>query len=451
MRNAAPAEARHHRTRQALSILLDGAFLASLIVMGAAWVLDPLRVNAGPLHLKAAWGIKTALAPALILALRLAVRAWSRRAHDPAPGLWRFRPFQRAVAAVLSVALFFALCESALKLARFTHDLPVVVFQGKDTPGGWSKHETIPDAELLYIFEPGSFFQGRRINSMGFREREVIPDKAPGTIRVICMGDSCTAQGAPGYAQYLHDRLNREPLSPQPWEAFNMGTHGYTSLQGLRLFDRWAARLKPDVVTIYYGWNDHWLVDATDRKQMAVRMSPVTGRLYDGLRRKRFFQFLCWIAQRRQALAAKPSDRVFRVPPDDYRATLTEFVARVRAAGAIPVLVTAPNRRLDNGAIRMRYITSIEAGMQTHAQYVEITREVAQASGADILDLSRILAGSEADRLFAPDGIHFDLYSEEKGMTNDAPPGAQPGLQRVADEMYTKIGELTRSPAWQRR
>lgn len=431
------------RVTPAVLAALDIGFLVSLAIMGLAWMLDPLRVEIGPLHLKAAWGVKPVLITALIVALRAGLRACMLRSAAEAHGLWGWRPFQRTAAALLSLGLFFALFESILALSRFTHDLPVVVFQGKNAEGGWDKPDTVPDPELLFVYQPGSIFQGRRINSLGFREREVNPDKPPGTVRVICMGDSCTAQGAPGYAQYLHDRLTREPPARQRWEAFNMGTHGYSSLQGLRLFERWADRLKPDFVTIYYGWNDHWLVSATDRAQMAVRMNPITGRLYDGLRRKHFFQFLCWLAQRGRVPLAAPNTQVFRVPPDDYRATLTEFVQRVRAAGAVPILVTAPHGQMGIGEVIKRYVTSIEEGVRTHGRYVEITREVARATRADLLDLARAMDNPSDRTLFAPDGIHFDLYAEEGRMTNDAPAGAQPGLQRVSEEIYRKLQEIT--------
>ena len=58
---------------------------------------------------------------------------------------------------------------------------------------------------------------------MGFLDREVNPIKKNGTIRVICMGDSCTGQGIPPYSGYLHTELTNNPPGDLSWEAFNMG------------------------------------------------------------------------------------------------------------------------------------------------------------------------------------------------------------------------------------
>lgn len=426
--------------------LVDAAIPAALLILLASWMAGPLHLACGPVHLQVSWGLRPVLAPLLLIAVRLAMGAWASRRGVSARGLWTRSTYRGMTTSILSVIFFFGAFELVLKAIHFQNIVPPIVFEGKEDPMGWKRSGTIPDAELLYVFEPGTVFQGRRINRLGFREREVSIEKPAGTRRVICMGDSCTAQGAPGYAQYLHDRLNQAPPLPGAWEAFNMGTHGYSSVQGLRMFSRWADRIAPDYVTIYYGWNDHWLSAATDRDQMAVKMDPIRGHLYDRLSRRRFFQFIGWLAGRGVTTASTHAARMLRVPPDDYRATLTEFVGRVRAAGAVPILITAPHGRMSSQEVRKSYVHSVEDGLRKHAKYVQITREVAAATGAELLDLARILDGEENLGLFARDGIHYDQYARESDLTNDLPTEAQPGLQRVADEIYRKIQDITRQP-----
>jgi lysophospholipase L1-like esterase len=67
------------------------------------------------------------------------------------------------------------------------------------------------------------------------------------------------------------------------------------------------------------------------------------------------------------------------VPIDEYKALLTEYIAKTRAAGATPVLVTSMNRRTfdDTG-----HITNSLAG------YPDAMREVAHQQHAALIDLN---------------------------------------------------------------
>lgn len=439
---------RRHTCFCALLGLLDLLFMAALFALPAAWLLDPLVIAAGPLRQTIHWGWKPVLAPIIIILARALLKGWGGKFLGPVRGLWESAGFKKLVLTLASTYALVAAVEVALTLANFNASLPPVVFQGKDNAGGVTVEDTAPDPDLLYRLIPGTVFQGGLVNSLGFREREVHPEKQPGTVRVICMGDSITAQGLPGYARYLHDRLTNCPPTPQPWEAFNIGVHGYTALQGLRLFQKTGRALAPDFVTLYFGWNDHWLSAATDRQQMGLEMRPLAGRIFNVLRKKRFFGFFVWAMSPVQNLARRErgAERVFRVPPGEYRATLTAFVKEIRNAGAVPILITAPSRALSEGIVGKEYARSVAEGLAAHVRYVDITREVARDTGADLLDLASIFAGPECDIYFAGDGIHFDWYFYEDRRTEGLPPDnpLQPGLARIAEEIDRKLRELAR-------
>jgi len=348
---------------------------------------------------------------------------------------------------LISLYLFVASMESALAAIGFKAELPPIIFIGKDSQGGVIKSDTLPDAKLMFKYEPGSIFAGRRINRMGFREREVDPEKKPGTIRVICMGDSITAQGHPGYSQYLHERLTNSPPTPQTWEAFNMGVHGYSSMQGLKLFQTRGKLLKPDIVTIWFGWNDHWMCDKTDREKMAIETGVLTGPIMEALHRKRLYMFLVRALKPVRHQLRKNGERPFRAPPAEYQATLKMLVQETRKAGAIPILLTAPRRSLTETLVAKGFVISPEEGQRIHDQYADMTRAVARDTQAFLLDLAAIFAGKECDSYFARDGIHFDNYEAEPYLTDDLRP--QPGLQRVAAELDAKIREIVHSREWQ--
>ena len=75
-----------------------------------------------------------------------------------------------------------------------------------------------------------------------------------------------------------NERLAANPPTSQPWEAFNMAVYGYSALEGLKLFQTRGQQLAADVVTIYYGWNDHWLSIGADpgNQSMGVMRAQFT-------------------------------------------------------------------------------------------------------------------------------------------------------------------------------
>ena len=425
-------------------IALDLAFLSVLLVLPVVWIGDPFQWLVGTFT----WGPKLILTPVVLLVVRWLIQHRAGAAKLEVFGLWASPFFKRMMLALLSMYVFIALCETTLALVGFKAELPAVVFVSKNQSGETVVQNSgdIPDPVLLWKFNPGALFANRRINRLGFRDREVDPEKKPGTIRVICMGDSITAQGRPGYSQYLHERLTNAPPTPQAWEAFNLGVHGYSSAQGLKLFQIRTKLLEPDIVTIYYGWNDHWRNDKTDHELMAVEVGALTERVIKTLQHKRLFVFLVWALNPRHRICPT-GERPFRVPPEEYRSTLALLVRNVRASGAIPILVTAPRRNLTENLVTKGFANSPAEAEQTHDQYVAITREVARDARAYLLDLAALFAGKECDGLFAGDGIHFDHYEDEGELASD--PRPQPGLMRIAAELDGKLREIVRRSEWQ--
>ncbi len=433
-------------------VLLDLLLAANLLIMLLAWLLNPFQLNIGPMHLTISGGLKPILALFLILGVRQLL-AWALARGYPPPhlrGLGASAVFKKICFALISTYVFFVLFESVLAWTKFDVVLPPVVFQGQtNTHNLKTPADTIPDAELIYRFKPGIDFGGRKINKLGFRDREVDPNKADGMIRIICMGDSVTGQGHPGYSQYLHERLTNNPPTTHTWEAFNLGVYGYSSLQGLRLFQKTAKFLSPDIVTVFYGWNDHWLADEPDRQRMGLAMRPFAGQIYESLKHKRIFRLVVWALNPVQHIARRDRGdaRAPRVMPEEYHSTLHAFVSETRAAGAIPILITAPRRSLTKNVVNKKHVISVEQGQRAHDEYVELTRRVAREANVALLDLASIFTNPACDVYFASDGIHFDHYAKEEYMTNNVPV-SQPGLMRIAQELEKKVREIASATNW---
>jgi lysophospholipase L1-like esterase len=97
------------------------------------------------------------------------------------------------------------------------------------------------------------------INGQGFFQRsEVTPEKKPGSLRIVTIGES-TTQGHhvdQNYPSVLRDMLQKDNRYPGGIDMINAGVPGYVSDQWRLYAERELAVLKPDVVIFYAGWND---------------------------------------------------------------------------------------------------------------------------------------------------------------------------------------------------
>ncbi|MDD5677904.1 MAG: GDSL-type esterase/lipase family protein [Kiritimatiellae bacterium] len=406
--------------------ILDLAFLAALIIVLAAWLMTPLTLSLGPIHLVIPWSAALILVPPVILVLRVVIHR-----YFPGNGIWEYSAFRKVSLALAATFLFFFGVEQCLKLAGYEAHVPPIVIVGQKESDTQSDGLYLEDSLLLFRFRPGAEFNGRTVNRMGFLDREVDPAKKPGTMRVICMGDSVTGQGIPPYSGHLNAKLAAAPPGAGTWESFNMAVHGYTSVQGLRLFELQAVNLKPDIVAIMYGWNDHWLSPLPDSNRMVREVSPGRAILYRILRMKRFGQLLLSLSSQRSLVQKKNASGV-RVPLQEYEQTLMRFVAEVRAVGAIPILMTSPRAaKLSRALVHRKLTSSVEEAIRAHDEYNDIVRKVAADTNTPLIDLARKLSGDQYAGLFSGDGIHFNSSS---------------GIVLMAEEVHQKIGELAKAP-----
>jgi len=216
---------------------------------------------------------------------------------------------------------------------------------------------------------------------------------------LLLLGDSCTAWGG------WDARLAALVAEGGGNLSFaNVAVGGWSSHQGLGALKRDLLALRPRVVTIWFGWNDHWtrwgIDDAT-----ATRIAG-SGPL-EGSRVVQLGQKL-----RIALLARRGADRI-RVPPDAFRENLRAMVRLARERGAVPVLVTAPSahERGEEPAFLQEegYLADLDRLVPLHREYVAIVREVAASEGAVLCDPERDFPPPGPGRrlLFRPDGIHL--------------------------------------------
>jgi lysophospholipase L1-like esterase len=274
------------------------------------------------------------------------------------------------------------LFEVGLRIAGFTYDTMPRVVQVR-----WpTLNQTYePDRELLWV--PHSY------QATLLEARRQPPD-------VIFMGDSCTEFGT--YPETTMTLLSKQ--APGLARGIKVGVGGWSSQQGLWQLERDVVPLRPKVVTLYYGWNDHW-----------VAMGPLDKDSQPGLVRywmSRHLRLAQLLAMVEVTMQIKNDDHPpKRVDLDSYRANLTKMVERIRSSGGVPVLITAASNHIPGKEPRplgIRSLRDLSELVPLHRSYVAATREVATRTGAYLCDA---FAAFDPDpnraTYFKDDGIHL--------------------------------------------
>lgn len=411
-------------------IILDGLLIIALLIMPLSWFFDPFRIQAGPLSLSVSWGARPLLAPVILLVIRMIRKHFASNGR----GLADLLIFKQGCMALLVPFFMIAILNqiAAWSGIEAAPDSPIVITGQEHIDTVVEDNRVVRDPELLFAFNPNITWDGFPINEHGFRTRDFEPTKPANTIRVMALGDSCTAQGRPPYSDRLHELLQENAPNPDAnWEAFNTGVYGYSLMQGYRQFLRYGPKFDPDIVTIYFGWNDHWLYDRPDHKRMAVRMNRIQASLIMNLREKPLFAWLSRQANRARAHQVKTGDdnRTFRVPPEFYTMTLKDLINAIREMDAKPIIITAARRNLHPVLVKTGHARSPEEAEVAHDHYVELTRAVARETATPLLDLANEFAAPEYDHLFMDDGIHFNTE----------------GLDEIAKRLHQKLLSLGES------
>jgi lysophospholipase L1-like esterase len=170
---------------------------------------------------------------------------------------------QRLALTAGTVFVFLLMAEGA---ARFF--APVSWLPGDPDPD-WTIHERSPDPLLAYALRPRSSVTFPRwggegtirydIDEAGLREvAGFTGEKAPGTFRILVVGDSVAFGLGVGEDERLGPRLVRElqARSAVPLDSVTLAVCGYDALQAVHLLRTRGAALRPDLVLLVYNLTD---------------------------------------------------------------------------------------------------------------------------------------------------------------------------------------------------
>ena len=171
-------------------------------------------------------------------------------------------------------------------------------------------------------------------NGDHMRNPEVPVARGPNDFRVLSLGDSITFGWGVRYEEAyptLLAGLLREALPGREVHVLNAACSGYSIHQGFAMLRRRGLKYRPDVVTIWFGWNDSvvWdgITDAAHARVFArehLLGFSATYRVLSYTLRRRSHER---VDEERQETRAP----LQRMPVPDYQARLREMVELARA------------------------------------------------------------------------------------------------------------------------
>jgi len=234
------------------------------------------------------------------------------------------------------------------------------------------------------------------VNSDGFKGSEI--DVSHSRVRILTIGDSCTfGNGNQDYPRYLQKYLNKD--MPRV-EVINAGVEGYSSRNVNLEMDKYL-KLKPEIVTIYLGWNSLY----SD--------NPYESVIFENIRTLHYLSKITYMIRKfsvsEQEYAMEMYSRNLKPDKngadvrklDDYSPAflwrLEKIIAQFQDAGTRVILLTLPGLFSMNETPSPFALKAGHLPEYTHNPYVlaklterynEALKRLAQDKGVDVVDMA---------------------------------------------------------------
>jgi len=244
------------------------------------------------------------------------------------------------------------------------------------------------------------------INSKGFRGDEFSAEKPGDTIRIFCMGASSTfGYGIPPdelYNKKLEGMLTAG-FPSKKFEVINAGVSGYTVLQGLRLLKGEIINYDPDVITVYFGWNEHSLSLVSDKEQAILSKEIfILQKFLEKSELYKFFRNSVFYFRVGVNKILKGRGRgKLRVSLPDFKDNLRDMIKFTKGRGIKLYLLTAPINE---------HIASYRE-ISIHSEYNKAIKDIAGEQNVPLIDIAEIFGKKEGN-----DGLFLDVrHPSSKG------------------------------------
>lgn len=307
----------------------------------------------------------------------------------------RPRRRSRAVLVFVLLAGLLVATELALRAAGFSYRLyPERVQFGYPEPEKIEQGYFVPHDRFLFV--------SRKYAEKLAAAQASHPD-------LVMMGCSCTEWGE---IDLTLARLAER--AGTPLEIANFACSGWSTYSGRNQLVDDVVPLAPKVVTLYFGWNDHWMGFGIEDKAVAeLTSSPIK----QALQELRLVQWASKQIVSRQAEGDRTlgeDARPARVSLPDFRDNLTHMVEVARANGITPVLMTAPDSYVEGQEPEYletkKFLKDASEVVALHEAYVAVVREVAAEQDVILCDLAAefdAVPRATLEKYMKEDAIHL--------------------------------------------
>lgn len=273
----------------------------------------------------------------------------------------------------------------------------------------------------LPLFESDTYLFWRPVSDSAFTGldglRKPLPtsrNKAAGVFRIGVLGDSCSFVGRDLYVTQFGRLLAEHGL--EHVDIVNSSCPGYSSFQGARRVEEVMA-WQPDMLIVYFGWNDHWKSLNGKTDAYVAESRRVAGNLEQYLQKLHLYWMLSnLLSPTARSIVSTASP--MRVPLEQYDANLRRIGEAAKQRSCQFLLITAPTAFVDDHMPdwAFRFFAElyhmneeeIRSIPEIHRQYNDIVREIGRdLDHAVVADLARLWQGDDLWGRFRSDCIHL--------------------------------------------
>jgi lysophospholipase L1-like esterase len=314
---------------------------------------------------------------------------------------------KQTVFSIIIVSLFFAATEIGIRTWTFFFRTPYERYNF--TTG---RPELVPN--IARSFRNGNEF---RINSKGFVGPEFDTRPSPGVYRIIAVGDSCTFTTGVwnvAYPALLESLLNSTAQSRR-YEVINAGIEGYNSDFALDRIKNEIIGYRPNLVTIYVGWNDLMKVNpdhsAATGKHSFLATVLDQSYMVKALKKLIFIDLRPWLFQPKVEASETDAHAYDAFLPKRYEENLVSMISLLRQNGIEVILFTLPTvvepgmsrEDLKRQNVFFPYFAgaySLDRFLSLHHAYNRAIRSVGQQYGVPVVDLEETFNQQDKHELF---------------------------------------------------
>lgn len=267
-----------------------------------------------------------------------------------------------------------------------------------------------------------------RLCGEGFRD-EPWGERREGTLRVLCLGDSCTFGLATTWPRELSRILEQSGV---PADVLNGGVPGYSTLQGLRLLRGPLAGEPFDAAFAYFGFNDARIAQGGTPDSRRTPPPPWKFALRSLFAELRLFQAASKLGSRAKD-RSEDAGGVHRVSLEEFEENLRAMASECARRGAKFAVLTVPSLFPKEGMGPRHPLLA----------YNERVRSLGRGGEIDVIDVDARFHEVGNDQLF--NGL-LEVPPGELGVADPIHP-SDLGLRVIAEEVARVATQMGLLPA----